>query len=290
MKKLLLLLLPFAVSCTVEDAEICRFRNDRQAAVSLTFDDGIVDHYTLVAPQLDRLGLKATFWIGGSNIGHDDVYAPRLTWDMCREMTAAGHEISNHGWAHRNLTQLSDEEIREEVVRNDDVIEQETGVRPTTFCYPFNAINARAAAIAGQGRVGLRTFQEAQGQANSHSTAESLDRWLRGVIRDGSWGVTMTHGIHHGWDQWDDEQVLWSFFDRLAAKQDSVWVDTFAKVSAYITERDSCTIRVTRTGGRITITPSCRLDPTLYKETLTARIRGRLTEFDPFGGPQTFKW
>lgn len=288
MKKILLFLAPFVISCTVNDAEICKFKDGREAAVSLTFDDGVVDHYTLVAPKLDYHGMKATFWICGADISDGETDSPCLTWDMCRQMASNGHEISNHSWSHKNLSNLTEEEIRAEVTLNDDAIERELGVRPVTFCYPFNAITETAAAIAGEGRVGQRTYQEAQGQRNSHSTAESLDAWLRKVIDNGEWGVTMTHGIVNGWDPWEDPDVLWGFYDRLAAKRDSVWVDTFAKVSSYVAERDNCTIKVTKKGKRITITPSCTLDPALYKEPLTAYVLGRYMEFDPFGGPQTF--
>ena len=49
--RLLLMSLPILSSlaaCTVvEDARITEFRHGRKAAVSLTFDDGILDHYTV---------------------------------------------------------------------------------------------------------------------------------------------------------------------------------------------------------------------------------------------------
>lgn len=288
MKKIVFFLLPLIASCTVHDAEICKFKDGRQAAVSLTFDDGILDHYTMVAPRLDRYGLKATFWINGANIGVDDDYAPRLTWDMCRKMAANGHEISNHAWSHKNLVRSTEEEIISEIKLNDEAIERELGARPLTFCFPYNASNEQVMKLSSEGRVGVRTFQEGQGQANSHSTAESLDAWLRKVIDNGEWGVTMTHGIKHGWDQWEDENVLWSFYGRLAAKRDSVWVDTFAAVSAYVAERDNCTIKVRKCGKKVTITPTCSLDSSIYKQPLTALVEGRYLEFDPFGGAQTF--
>lgn len=293
MKKIFLLLIPLIASCNgVKDAHICQFKDGRQAAVSLTFDDGLADDYFLIAPQLNRLGMHGTFWICASNIGTDDNYSLRLTWDQCREMAAAGHEISNHSWSHPNLTKLTEEQIREEVKSNDDAIERELGARPVTFCYPFNASNETVSAICSEGRVGTRTFQEAQGQANSNSTPESLANWLRKVIDNREWGVTMTHGIHSGWDQWEDENVLWSFYKELNLKRDSVWVDTFAAVSSYIQERDNCTIKASLKGKTLTITPSCSLDPSLFKEPLTAAVTlsdgVRYFEFDPFGGAQTY--
>lgn len=292
--------IPFAVlailcACSeVEDARICAYRGGRQAAVSLTFDDGLLDHYTLVAPHLDSLGLKATFWVIGKSIEEGEYnYARRLTWEMCREMSDRGHEISSHSWSHPHLTELSEEELREEVTRNDDAIERATGKRPITFCYPFNAQNELVARVCHEGRVGTRDYQEPQGQANTHSTPETLRAWLDKVIAEGEWGVTMTHGIHSGWDQWDDEQVLWDFFKDLASRQDEVWIDTFAAVAAYRQEREHCTLRVRRYRKCIGIKPTCDLDPALFREPLTAEVtvdgRSRLLEFDPFGKEQFFE-
>ena len=113
------------------------------------------------------------------------------------------------------------------------------------------------------------------------------------MIADGDWGVTMTHGIHHGWDQWTDENVLWDFYKDLAARRDEVWIDTFAAVSAYRAEREHCTIVVRKYRKCIGIKPQCDLDPALFREPLTAEVtvggRTRLLSFDPFGKEQFFE-
>lgn len=275
-------------------AEICRYRGDRKAAVSLTFDDGVSDHYTMVAPHLDSLGLKGTFWICPERLYDSrNVEKHHLTWDQARKMAASGHEISNHGWSHRNLKNISFEEAKEEVTKCDEAIRKEIGKAPVTMCFPYNAYNDAVLEFCSAGRVGCRLYQEAQGQKNHHSTPESLSSWLEKTIRDGSWGVTMTHGIHHGYDQWDDENVLWNFYRQLASRQDEVWVGTFAQVASYIKERDNCTLKVKKSGRSVIITPECSLDPELYRENLTVRVtldgEVRLFEVNPFGGSQKFE-
>ena len=297
MRRLLSFLLSFmtVVSCSnvVDDAIITDYRGGRKAAVSLTFDDGILDHYTMVVPKLDSLGLKGTFWVNGKFIGQEDDYAPRLTWEMCREMTCSGHEISNHSWSHPALPDLSEEEIRQEIKRNDDAIEEAIAKRPITFCYPFNAWNDAVSALAWEGRVGVRESQEPIGIAETHSTPESLSAWLNDIVTEGTWGVTMCHSLLYGWDNWmGQERILWDFLARLAAMQDEVWVDTFAAVASYRQEREHCSIEVRRQGKGITILPQCDLDPSLYREKLTARValdgNTYLFDFDPLGGKQYF--
>lgn len=92
------------ISAGAQTVNVARYLGDRQCAVSLTFDDGMQEHYTLVAPHLDRYGLKGTFGINGKYIGDiDDHYSPRMTWEECRSLAAGGHEICSHTWSHPNL-------------------------------------------------------------------------------------------------------------------------------------------------------------------------------------------
>ena len=80
-----------SLSVKSQTVSVADFLGDRQAAVSLTFDDGIQEHYTLVAPHLNRYALRGTFGINGKFMGDiDDHFAPRLTWEECRRMVADG--------------------------------------------------------------------------------------------------------------------------------------------------------------------------------------------------------
>ena len=101
----------------------------------------------------------------------------------------------------------------------------------------------------------------------------------------------MTHGINYGWDKWNDPQVLWDFYEYLSSRRDRVWEATFAEVSAYIKERDACTLKVKGNRHSVTIEPCCELDSTIFRERLSVRIKAGaksyLASIDPFGGPQT---
>ena len=91
-----------------QQVSITPYYGGRQAALSLTFDDGLEDQYTLAFPELKRRGLKATFAIIGSKVGgimrskQDRIDGtngtPVMTWEQLREMAADGQEIASHGW------------------------------------------------------------------------------------------------------------------------------------------------------------------------------------------------
>ena len=48
---------------SVEPLQICQFKDDKDAALSLTFDDGTRDHLLYALPRLERYGFKGTFYI-----------------------------------------------------------------------------------------------------------------------------------------------------------------------------------------------------------------------------------
>ena len=99
---------------------IAKYKQDKACAISYTFDDGLAEHYTLVAPQLEKRGFRGTFWICGSKINKDSETisdTTRMTWPQLREMSDNGHEISNHGWAHKNFARFPIEEIKEDILK-----------------------------------------------------------------------------------------------------------------------------------------------------------------------------
>lgn len=240
-----------------------------KAAVSLTFDDGIMEHFSLVAPQLDRYGLKGTFGINGKFMGdRNDDFAPRMTWAEARLMDRNGHEICNHTWSHLNLWS-NPETARQEFERNDSAMVAELGHPAKSVLFPFNAFKPEILAYCDSVYVGARLSQLGLGQKNSNITRESLDKWIRTIIDNGEYGVTMTHGIHTAWDQWEEPQLLWNFFKTLSEKSDTIWTDTFANVQAYIKERNASTIATRYNGDELTITIECPLAKTVFNMPLT---------------------
>lgn len=303
-----MLCLTFTVQAQLKGS-VAPYRYGCQCAVSLTFDDGIQEDYTLIAPHLDRYGLKGTFCINGAFIGDiDDHYAPRMTWDQCRDLLARGHEIASHSWSHLNEYEVSIEDTQREIAKNDSAMMAELGLRPLTYIFPFNAYTPEALAAAMRNRVACRTYQFALGQRDSKADWASITAWLQQQIDGNNWAVTMTHGIYTAWDQWEEPWLLWDFFRLLSEKTDTVWTATFADVAMYVTERDSVKLTVKSETNSIHITPSLNLSPQLFQMPLTLNIScadtsiplealqgekalpiqrtGMRTyvEFDPFGG------
>lgn len=260
---------------------VATFYQGRQAALSLTFDDGLQEHYTLLRPELNRRGLRATFAIIGSKVGgvmhssQDKAMGisgtPCMTWAMIRQLSDDGHEIGSHGWEHKNVTKLSAEHLRHEVQHNDSIILEQTGLFPMCYFYPGNQKDSATVAFCERNRVGSRMFQTSIG---SKRDTAWLRKWLNDLTSRREWGIGMTHGITTGYDHFSDSQTLWSFLDDVVARQDSLWVAPFGEVAAYISERNNIELLVSQKDNRVEICPVSTLRTDIFHQPLTLIITG----------------
>lgn len=95
----------------------------------LTFDNGYEAGYTgKVLDVLKKEKVPATFFV----TGHYLLSQPELTKRMADE----GHIIGNHSWHHPNMTQISDERIREELRKVKDKTKEITGQKKMKYLRP----------------------------------------------------------------------------------------------------------------------------------------------------------
>lgn len=264
-----------AMSCAsdidMNEIKISSYKDGKDCAVSLTFDDGMKEHYTIVAPELEKRGWRGTFWLCCAWI-HDDPQTDttHITWQEAVEMARNGHEMSNHSWSHPNLTQLPAEEALKEIRLNDEAIEKHIGIKPLTFCFPYNSYNDEAVAMAMEGRIGARLKEFWLG--GQHSPMDYLHKQIEDAIAAGSWIAGMTHGINYGYDCYEDPSEFTAFLDYLKSMEDKVWVGTFREVAAYTKAAAGTTLSFKERGRKVIIEPSTDLDPELYGGLLTMEM------------------
>ncbi|MBO5239936.1 MAG: polysaccharide deacetylase family protein [Clostridia bacterium] len=121
-----------AVTTDGDNAEVYRSAGSESGGVSLMFNVywGTEEVYRIL-DTLEDHGAKATFFIGGC-WADDNV-------DCLREIYAAGHEIGNHGYFHKDHDKLSLEQNRKEIADCNRFIELALGVSPTLFAPPSGA-------------------------------------------------------------------------------------------------------------------------------------------------------
>lgn len=102
------------------------------AQLALTFDDGPNPVWTprLLTILADH-NVKATFFLMGSRAKEQPA--------LVRRITAEGHLVGNHTWSHPNLALTNAKQIREELARTSETLEQITGKEVRYFRPPFGA-------------------------------------------------------------------------------------------------------------------------------------------------------
>lgn len=118
--------LPKGKKFTREASAVTARENPR---VALTFDDGPSSYTTSLLDGLREREAKATFFLQGQCIeGREDVI---------RQMQEDGHLIGNHTFHHVQLTKLSDEQAKKEVVSTSNAIYEITGIYTAYIRPPF---------------------------------------------------------------------------------------------------------------------------------------------------------
>lgn len=107
----------------------------QQRVVALTFDDGPDEVTTIKLLQvLKEHNAKATFFVMGRR-------AEELP-EQLAQIASEGHEIGSHGFSHKWLTKLSDQELAEEITRTEAVI-MTAAPKPVLFRPPGAYYNER---------------------------------------------------------------------------------------------------------------------------------------------------
>ncbi len=276
MKKLIIMAsMAAAIGCsadlTSDSVKVTDYKDGKECAVSLTFDDSMKEHYTIVAPELEKRGFRGTFWMCGAWMPADpQADTTHFTWAEAKEMSDNGHEMSNHSWSHPYLTMLSEEELIEQIRKNDEAILENIGKPSTTFCFPYNAFNDAVLEKVMVGRIGARLKEFWLG--GQHSPKEYLTKTVEDALASGSWIAGMTHGINYGYDCYTDPAEFTDFLDYLKSLEDRIWVGTFRDVAAYTAVAKDVKLTVSPAEKGITVTPETSLDKSLYETPLTMEV------------------
>jgi peptidoglycan/xylan/chitin deacetylase (PgdA/CDA1 family) len=112
--------------------------------VAVTFDDGYRNFLTEGLPALANAGAGATLYASVGHLGAGAGWLGRwssdfgrlLDWAELAEVADAGVEIGNHSLIHHPLDVLPVDQLREEVVRSRDQLEQRLQRKIRGFAYP----------------------------------------------------------------------------------------------------------------------------------------------------------
>jgi peptidoglycan/xylan/chitin deacetylase (PgdA/CDA1 family) len=112
--------------------------------VAFTFDDGPKATTTpQVLDALDAYDVPAAFFVVATRYLGSGVHSQRNA-AVLEDTIARGHLVANHTWRHRNLAQLSQDEVRAEIDRGAAALAEYLGHMSYLFRPPYGALSERA--------------------------------------------------------------------------------------------------------------------------------------------------
>ncbi len=295
-----------AISSAEIEWRICTWPQGKQAALTLTFDDGTLDQYEVALPLLEEYGLEATYFLitgsRDSGVWEDGKYSRRLfDWDAAVEIASKGHEIGSHGVSHRDMRRLLwlDElnEIERELqwsrMEIQRCIPEEylPAGNLLSFSWPYwrstselehMAERYYIAARSGGGRLPLRI------PPNSHAiksvrvmSDDSPNKWRQNIERARNtqgWLLFSLHGIDNG--HMAPHEIGWqpisaAKFTKLLrmAQAPDLWTAPMGDVFRYSTERMAARLEIEALQpGRIMLRLEDGLDDEVFDRPLTIEL------------------
>lgn len=209
--------------------------NGNTGAVSFTYDDARKSQIPTLMPQLDALGIKATFFLTYGAGG--DLTTNKNAWIQAAKN---GHELANHTYDHANVaagtTQIK--KMADELRNFDPLVEA------VTFAYPSCNVGAptevNAEAFIGRGCGGSSyswgkepgDWKNIQGLIlNSGAPGPGVTA-IDGAKSGNTWVSMIVHDVTGSPDQYsltpaDNKKLL----DQALA--DKVWIAPYGTVGAY---------------------------------------------------------
>ena len=115
------------VNCEVSAVSVVP--DDGERVVALTFDEGPSEYTEQILEILEEKDVEATFFLSGDAVDADPEAASAIA--------ESGNEIGSNTYSDTSLAQLSGDDLRSQITRGFDAIENATGKRVSLLRAPF---------------------------------------------------------------------------------------------------------------------------------------------------------
>ena len=289
------------------DARICTWYQDKDAAVSVSFDDACFTQFTYAYPVLEKYDIKATFSLVGEWTHDEPTFSAepeafeikKMGWEQLRTLSKHGHELAAHGMHHRPYKRnASTDSLARDMRQVKELIESHTGANVYTIHYPYSLTSdsiTKAAQKAGYlfGRTGEMeinpdtpaNFYLLSSEAILNDTTPNLEAYKNWLVQaQGKWLILMYHHLfpraskamhimnyHH-------VRHTYSLFPSTFDKQMQIlsasgyWVAPIADVGRYIQERNATNISTTKFFRTYKIKTNSCLNSGIYPVPLSIKV------------------
>ena len=224
------------------------------------------------------------------------VHPGGLTWNEMREVAKQGHEIANHLVSHAHTVGLDEANILYEAMKADEDLRAQMGDRHAfSIEASYGIHDARVekllvprfpltrnwvtdpfmdGILRGDNRdPASMTKEYVQWQRGllTKTPVREMTGWIDKSLATGAWLVLVIHGVEGiGWEPVPAANLR-AYFDDMKAREDRLWVATFAEAGKYARQRMASRVTTKQSGNAIEVTVGHSLDPKLYDLQLTAK-------------------
>ena len=137
--------------------------------VAFTFDDGFMECYDYFAPELEKYGVNALFFVNPNYVEGDSNYVDKfnntivmtpnkipMRWEHLTELSARGHIIGAHTIDHYMINTNEIDILKFQIENCKHIIEQHIGMPCEHFAFPYGKLShANETAI----NIACRTYK-----------------------------------------------------------------------------------------------------------------------------------
>ena len=131
---------------TLEKLYEIRQKNEKvpEKTVILTFDDGDKSSYDIVFPELEKRGLKASFFVTTRQLNDKGF----VTKDNLVEMHKAGHDIESQGHNNEDFVESSIAQVHKSLYLSKKILEETLNKKVLFLVYPNSSFNSEIIRLA----------------------------------------------------------------------------------------------------------------------------------------------
>jgi len=127
----------------IHPSEIYEFLRDEsdQKYVVVSFDDGYRTFYSYTYPIIKKHGIKSVNYIIYNFIGRQNNMDAYMIEQLIKDGLV---EIGSHTLNHPDITSISEEQLKSEIIESKNLLEKRFNTKVTSFCYPYGYYNEKA--------------------------------------------------------------------------------------------------------------------------------------------------
>lgn len=273
---------------------IADWYQNKDGAVTISFDDGTLSQLANGIPVLDKYKMKATFaliseWTKenmSSSAEKGSFSVEKVGWNQARSLEDDGHEIASHGFMHVKMDTMSVSMATQHIEESKKIIEESLGSKVYTFVFPYSATRDELFnAVSSAGYLFARTGEETindKGTLDLHRlstiavyneyTPSVFELYTKFMASSGKWLILNYHNVFpydskemnvlRSHNVYSTYSVTPEMFDKQIrlVRNSGRWVAPINIVGRYIMQNDVAKLEVTEHDNKVFLKAVCKID------------------------------